>query len=56
MQCISNFMRGWEISPVDIGVLVIYLLIMAGIGYVCRKASSNVSDYVCMGNKGIWWL
>ena len=56
MQGISNLMQGWEISVIDVGVLVIYLLIMAAVGYVCRKASSNVSDYVRMGNKGTWWL
>jgi len=56
MAMISSFFSGWGISPVDIGVLVVYLILMASVGYICRKASSNISDYIRMGNKGTWWL
>ena len=56
MESISSFFSGWEISSIDIGVLVVYLILMAAVGYMCRKSSSNISDYVRMGNKGTWWL
>ncbi len=56
MQSIITNYQGWGISAVDISVLVVYLFLMAAVGYVCRKASSNISDYVRMGNKGTWWL
>lgn len=44
------------VSSVDIGVLVGYFLLMVAVGYACRKASVNISDYVRLGNKGSWWL
>jgi len=56
MESIGHMVQGWEISMVDVGVLVVYLVLMAGVGYICRKASSNVSDYIRMGSKGTWWL
>jgi len=56
METIKAFFSGGEVTSVDIGVLVVYLLLMASIGIICRKASSNISDYVRMGNKGTWWL
>ena len=56
MEYLNGLMGGWEISGIDIGVLAVYLLVMAGVGYICRKASQNVSDYIRMGSKGTWWL
>jgi len=46
----------WEISSVDIGVIVGYLLLMMVVGWVCKSISTNVSDYVRMGCKSTWWL
>lgn len=56
MTAIRSFFDSLEVAPVDIGVLVVYLLLMVSIGIICRKASANISDYVRMGNKGTWWL
>jgi len=56
MEAIRGFFDSLEVAPLDVGVLVIYLLLMVSIGIICRKASSNISDYVRMGNKGTWWL
>jgi len=56
MEAIRSFFAEGEVAPLDIGVLAVYLVLMMAIGLICRKASSNISDYVRMGNKGTWWL
>lgn len=55
-ESINRQLTEMQISPVDIGVLIGYFLLMMAVGYACRKASVNISDYVRMGNKGSWWL
>jgi len=56
LETIRSFFDSLDVAPVDVGVLVVYLLLMVSIGVICRKASANISDYVRMGNKGTWWL
>ncbi len=46
----------WDISAVDIGVIVGYFILMMVVGWVCKDISKNVSDYVRMGCKSTWWL
>lgn len=41
---------------VDYVVVGIYLLLMVLIGFRTRNSSTNISDYVRMGNKSTWWL
>jgi len=37
-------------------ILILYVLVMVGIGFYCRKKSSNVSDFVLGGrNLGAWF-
>jgi len=53
MEAISSFFQGWDISPADVAVLIGYMTLMMLVGYLCRKASANISDYIRLGNKGI---
>ncbi|MBN2583098.1 MAG: hypothetical protein JXL80_08520 [Planctomycetes bacterium] len=46
----------WEISTVDVGVMLGYLLLMMVVGWLCKGISKDVSDYVRMGCKSTWWL
>jgi len=50
-----NFSQ-WDISSVDIGVIVGYFVVMLVVGWICKGISKNISDYVRMGNKSTWWL
>lgn len=47
---------GNVLNTADIGVLAGYLVLMVIVGYLCRRMSSNISDYIRMGCKGTWWL
>lgn len=46
----------WEISAVDIGVMLGYMVLMMVVGWMCKGISKNISDYVRMGCKSTWWL
>lgn len=48
--------QDWDISGLDIGVMVGYFVLMVVVGLACRNMSSNVSDYIRMGCKSPWWL
>ena len=56
MNSIKEMFQGVEALPVDLGVLGVYLLLMASIGMISRKSSSNISDYIRMGCKTTWWV
>ncbi|RKX47675.1 MAG: hypothetical protein DRP64_00400 [Verrucomicrobia bacterium] len=56
MNSIKEMFQGVEALPVDLGVLGVYLLLMASIGLISRKSSSNISDYIRMGCKTTWWV
>ncbi len=47
---------GDVLNMADIGVLAGYLVLMMAVGFLCRRMSSNISDYIRMGCKGTWWL
>jgi len=46
----------WEISSVDIGVMLGYMVLMMAVGWICKGISKDISDYVRMGCKSTWWL
>jgi len=56
MNAIKEMFQGIDALPVDLGVLVVYLLLMASIGLISRKSSANISDYIRMGCKTTWWV
>lgn len=56
MNAIKEMFQGIDALPVDLGVLVVYLLLMASIGMISRKSSTNISDYIRMGCKTTWWV
>jgi Na+/proline symporter len=43
-------------GALDYAVLIGYFVLLMVVGYLCRNSSGNVSDYICMGCKGTWWL
>ncbi len=45
-----------EISSIEYLVIFGYLLLIAIVGIVFRKFSSNTDDYFKSGSKGSWWL
>lgn len=45
-----------EISTIEYLVIFGYLLLIAIVGIVFRKFSSNTDDYFKSGSKGSWWL
>ncbi len=47
---------GGILAGADIIVLAGYLVVMMVVGILCRRMSSNISDYIRMGCKGTWWL
>ncbi len=49
-------LKSWEISMVDVGVMIGYLVLMMVVGWLCKGISKNVSDYIRMGCKSTWWL
>ena len=56
MNAIKEIFQNADMLPVDLGVLGVYLLLMASIGMISRKSSSNISDYIRMGCKTTWWV
>ena len=41
---------------VDLIVILVYLGLMAAVGFVFSRFSRNISDYFRAGSKGTWWL
>ncbi|WP_309380830.1 sodium:solute symporter family transporter [Cerasicoccus frondis] len=41
---------------IDAAVILSYLFLMAGIGWVFSRANNNVSDYFRSGSRGAWWM
>ncbi len=50
-----NFSQ-WDVSAVDLGVIVGYFVLMMVVGWLCKSISGNISDYIRMGCKSTWWL
>src|SRR5215475_5817740 len=46
-----------ELHPLDIAIIVLYLLGMIAVGLVVeRRASKNISEYFLAGQRMPWWL
>lgn len=56
MDSIKEMFQNVEVMPIDLGVLIVYLLVMTSIGVISRKSSVNISDYIRMGCKSTWWV
>jgi len=51
-----DFIPNTRLTLVDVGVTFAYFLLMVAVGLICRRLSSNISDYIRAGCKGTWWL
>lgn len=48
-------MEGFTLHPIDIGIIVLYLLLTVAIGfYISKKASSSIENYFLGGNEIKW--
>lgn len=43
-------------NPIDLTVIVTYLLLMVSVGFVFRSFNKDISDYFRGGCRGTWWL
>jgi len=53
-EVVPGFVVG--LSAADYYTIGAYILLMIFVGFVCRKISGNISDYIRMGGKSTWWM